>query len=613
MSQYIYSEEDVQKVREANDITDVIAEYIHLKRAGANYKALCPFHNEKTPSFMVSPSKQIFNCFGCGEGGDVLGFVMKHSNLGFVEAVELLAERVGIYLEKNMSQDNYEEIKNTRNVLYELNKDAAKYFHNNLMQNEEALNYISNRGIDSGTIRGFGLGYSNDEWQSLYNYLKSRGHQEAEMEELGLIIKKKSNNGYYDRFRNRIMYPIIDVKGKVIGFGGRVLDNSQPKYLNSPDSSIFSKGNNLYGLNKTKKYTRSSSVILVEGYMDVISLFNHGIKGSAASLGTAFTTHQAKLLKRYSNEYYICYDSDDAGLRAADKALDIFKGMDIKAKVIVLPEGKDPDDYILENGMDAFQARIKAGLDYMDFKIHLYKQKYDLSSTEGSINFTKEISNLLKGINSAIEIDAYINNISEETNISVEAIKQEVLSNATGKFNQKTNTKDKYIYDKYRHNNIDRIIPVKHNLEPGHLKAEKNLLKLIIFDKEIYMKIKDRFTPTSFFNETHRRIASITYQAYEEGKELNANITDHFDGKELEIINLILSLDIPLEDQEKIKAVEDYIKKIEIHKLKIRKNNIRTKIKLLEENYQNDEEKNSELKELKVELSRLDKELRSHH
>lgn len=614
MSQYLYSEEDVQKVREANDIADVISEYIHLKRAGANYKALCPFHNEKTPSFMVSPSKQIFNCFGCGEGGDVIGFVMKHSNLSFIEAVELLAERAGIYLEKNtsQSQDNYEEIKNKRSRLYELNKDAAKYFHNNLLQNKEGLRYLSKRGINANTIRGFGLGYSKDEWQSLFNYLRSKGYQENEIEEVGLIIKKKSGKGYYDRFRHRIMYPIIDVKGKVIGFGGRVLDNSQPKYLNSPDSSIFSKGNNLYGLNKAKKYTRSDGIILVEGYMDVISLFSHGIKGCAASLGTAFTPQQAKLLKRYSNEYYISYDSDSAGLRAADKALDVFKDQDIKAKVIVLPKGKDPDDFIRENGTDAFHAKIRDGLDYMDFKIYLYRQRHDLSSTEGSINFTKEISNLLKGIKSSIEIDAYIQKISEETNISKEAIKQEVLYNGKGKFNQKTNSKDKYISGKYRHNNIDRIIPVKHNLEPGHLKAEKSLLKLIILDKDVYANIKDRFSAESFLYENHRRIASVTYQVYEEGKTLNDNILDYFDGENLEIINSILSVDIPLEGQEKIKAVEDYIKKIEIHKLKIKKNNIKKQIKLLEGNNQNDKEKISELRELQSELSKLNKELKSH-
>ncbi len=611
MSQYIYSEEDVQKVREASDIVDVISEYINLKRTGANYKALCPFHNEKTPSFIVSPSKQIFNCFGCGEGGDVIGFVMKHLNLNFIEAVELLSERAGIYLEKNTG--DYEKTRNKRSKLYELNKDAAKYFYSNLMQNKLALKYLLNRGIDINTVRGFGLGYSKNEWQSLFNYLNNKGYKESDMEEVGLIIKKKSGNGYYDRFRNRIMYPIIDVKGKVIGFGGRVLDDSQPKYLNSPDSAVFSKGNNLYGLNKAKQYTRANSIVLVEGYMDVISLFNHGVKGCAASLGTSFTPEQAKLLKRYSNEYYICYDSDSAGLKAADKVLDILKKMSMKAKVIVLPEDKDPDDFIRENGLEGFHSKMNTGLDYMDFKIYLYKQKYNLSSTEGSINFTKEVSNLLKGIKSSIEVDAYIKKISQETNISEAAIKQEILFNDSGKFNHKTNSKDKYIYGKYRHNNIDRIIPVKHNLQSGHLKAEKSLLKLIILNKDIYILVKDRFKAVNFLDESHKRIASVVYQAYEEGKMVNDDILNHFEGKELEIINSILSVDIPLEGQEKIKAVEDYIKKIEIHKLKIKKSNIKNKIRLLEENNQNNKEENSELRNLRLELSSIDRQLKSHH
>ncbi|MTI49426.1 DNA primase [Sporosalibacterium faouarense] len=606
-----YSEDDIQRVIESNDIVDVVSEHIELKRAGSNYKGLCPFHSEKTPSFMVSPSKQIYHCFGCGEGGDVIGFVMKHLGIEFPEALELLADRTSIQLEKESSQENNEK-NNKRNRLFDLNRDAARYFYNNLRKNRVAYNYLLNRGINDNTIKAFGIGYAYDTWEDLLNHLKSKGYQDSEMADVGLIIERKNKSGHYDRFRNRIMFPIINTKGKVIGFGGRVIDDSQPKYLNSPDSLVFAKGNNLYNLNIAKKYSRGNDIILVEGYMDVIALFNYGIKNCVASLGTAFTPNQAKLLKRYSNEFYICYDSDTAGLKATDKAFDIFKELGIDVKAIVLPSGKDPDDFIKEYGKSAFLRLKNNSLNFIDFKIHFYKSIYDLTQLEGKIGFTREIAKTLKNVKSPVEVDAYIAKISQETKISTDAIKNEIYG-GTNNYKNKTNPKDKYISNKYRNNNRERIIPVKHNLEPGHLNAERNLLSLIINDKKIYAKVKEVFTPSDFLNEINRQIARLVYGMYEEENSVfEDKIINSFEGENLEKVQSIINTNIQLDDREKIKAVDDFIGKIQRYNLKIKKDEIKKQIEEIVSNNEKTEGDEETFKLLCSELTRIERELKFH-
>lgn len=606
-----YSEEDIQRVTESNDIVDVISEYITLKRSGANYKALCPFHNEKTPSFMVSPSKQFYNCFGCGEGGDVVGFVMKYQNIDFPEALEILADRAGIELEKNQSKD-YENKQNKISRLYDLNREAAKYFYDTLKKSKDSYNYLLKRGIKSNTIKAFGLGYSYDKWEHLLDFLKNKGFNEKEIEEVGLIVKRKNKNGYYDRFRNRIMFPIINAKGKVIGFGGRVLDSSQPKYLNSSDSCVFTKGNNLYNLNIAKNFSRGKNIILVEGYMDVISLYNHGIKQCVASLGTALTTQQAKLLKRYSNEFYICYDSDNAGLNATNKAFDIFKTLEIDAKSIILPDGKDPDDYIKEYGKESFGKLMKSSLNFIEFKIFYYKKLFDVSSIEGKIAFTKEIAKALRGIKSPVEIDAYIKKVAEETQISIDAITKEIYGKSSN-FNSKTNPKDKYIYSKYRDNNKERIIPVKHKLEPGYLNAERSLLKLIIHEKNLYIKVKEVLIPSDFFSEINRKIAEVIYRCYEEeGIVSSEKIADTFNDENYDKVNSILNLNINLDSKEKAKAVDDFIRKIKRNSLKIKKNEIKKQIEKIESNKENIEGDERSFKQLCSELTKIERELKFH-
>ncbi|MTI66011.1 MAG: DNA primase [Firmicutes bacterium] len=606
---YTFSEETIEEIREKNDIVDVISEYVNLKRTGSNYKGLCPFHNEKTPSFVVSPSKQIYHCFGCSEGGDVIKFIMEYQNLDFIEALQLLAERVNINLDDKKLKRNSKENKK-RKRLFEINREAAIYFYKNLFNNKKAYNYLLNRGIDKKTIKSFGLGYAKSDWEDLKKYLKTKGFKENEVSEVGLIIKRKRKEGYFDRFRDRIIFPIINTRSNIIGFGGRVLDDSQPKYLNSPDTPVFNKGKNLYGLNIIKK-NKNDKILLVEGYMDVISLFKYGINYAVASLGTALTKDQAKLLNRYGKKFYICYDSDKAGQLATDKALEILYSQGIKAKVILLPENKDPDDYIKDNGKENFNKLLKKSLDYIDFKIYYYKKIYDIDTVEGSINFTKKITSLLKKIKSTIEIDVYINKIAEETNISKEAIKKEIYQNK--KSYAKNREKDKYIYNNYRNNNNkEKIVPVNYTLEPGHLTAERNLINLIIKDKTIYNKIKDEIKPKDFFNNVYRKLAEIIYHKYNESDDMKFDyVKDKFEKEEMKKVKETFDMENPMEGSEKIKAVRDYIDKINYYKLKLKKQDIKEKLKQYEKN-ESKEGDVEKFNQLCLQLISIEKQLKLH-
>ncbi len=607
---YIFNEDTIREIRESNDIVDVISQYITLKRTGSNFIGLCPFHNEKTPSFTVSPSKQMYHCFGCGEGGDSISFIMKHMNLDFIEALKLLADRANIVLEEKEAKVDLKEEKE-KDITFNINKEAARYFYENLTNDNLALKYLYGRGINEKTIKTYGLGFSKNSWDGVYLFLTKKGYTEEQLERAGLIIRHSAGNRYYDRFRGRVMFPIIDTRGRIIGFGGRTIGDAQPKYLNSPDTPVFSKGNNLYGLNTAKKYSREK-LILVEGYMDVISLYQYGINYCVASLGTALTPNQTKLLKRYSNDIYICYDSDNAGLNAANRALDVMKEEKVSAKVIMLPDGRDPDDFIKENGSKNFVDLLSRSYNYLDFKILFYKKKYNINTLQGKIDFTKEISNMLKQIESPIELDAYINKISLETNISADAIREEIQEKQRGQTN--SIIKDKYINNNYRNNNKYNILPVKYNLEPGHLIAEKSLLNFILQDKKMFNYTKDKFRPDDFLNHVYRRAAEIIYDIYNKEEEIDLDkIIIHFEGEELEELKEVIDLKIEFDEDEKIRAIDDYIKKINYYELKIRKNDIKDTIAEIQNNkakIKGDVEKL--IRELCLEIIEIDKELKLH-
>lgn len=464
------TEEKRQQIIESNDIVDVIEEFLPLKKNGTNYKANCPFHNEKTPSFVVSRDKQIYRCFGCGKSGNSITFLMEHKNWTYIESIEYLARRVNISLDYATDNKETREKNNLLKRSYEINREAARFFYKSLSSNENALRYLQKRNIDKNIIKRFGIGYTVNQWDSLLNYLKNLGYKEEEIARIGLIIKREKQDGYYDRFRNRIMFPIFDIRKNIIGFGGRVLDDSLPKYLNSPDSLVFNKGYNLYGLNIAKENVKDKNFFLVEGYMDVIKMHSHGFDTAVAALGTSLTDNQIKLLKRYSNKFYICFDSDKAGLSASLRALNMFKRSNLDAKVVVIKNAKDPDEFLSKFGKMKFEMLVEEALDYYSFLEFYYKDDFDLSN---KVNYINKFFDNLSNIKSDIEKELIIEKLSFKVGVSKESLVNEFRRNFGKKSNNVSNVSKKTI----KTFNIE-----KPKLGVSH---EEELLKLILKENEL--------------------------------------------------------------------------------------------------------------------------------
>jgi DNA primase len=409
----------IEEIKSRCNIVDVVGRVVPLKRTGTNYKGLCPFHNEKTPSFVVSEAKQIFTCFGCGASGDTIEFIQKYHNLEFSEAVEKLASECGIVIETDFKKSEKKDIQ------YQINREAATFFYKAFREKANSASaYMQKRGITPEVLNLFGVGYADGEWDSLYLYLKSKGYEEEKLLELGLISESKGK--YYDKFRNRVIFPIISTGGKVIGFGGRSLGDDMPKYLNSSESSIFLKKNNLYALNLTKQEIGKTGYgIIVEGYMDVISLYQYGVRNVAASLGTALTENQARLLKRYTSQVVLSYDADEAGKNAALRGMEILHKENFRMKVLSIPDGKDPDDYIKKHGKSGFLQIVKTALPYADYKLELAREGMNMSSTEDRLHFLREAVEVLRSL-SPMEADLYIRKLATESGISEGAIRAEL-------------------------------------------------------------------------------------------------------------------------------------------------------------------------------------------
>ena len=597
MTLYI-SDEIIQKVKEDSDIVNIVSEYVNLKKSGSNYVGLCPFHSEKTPSFTVSETKQYYHCFGCGEGGDIVSFIMKKENLEFLDAVKFLADKLGIEIEDKAVNFNDKEDKSE---IYEINKVSARYFRDNLYKNSFALEYLRKRNINAKTIRQFGLGFSLNSWDNLYRSLSQKGYSDNAIEKAGLIGKKSGNNGYYDKFRNRIIFPIIDTKSRVIGFGGRVLDDSHPKYLNSQDTIAFNKGNHLYGLNLLNKHSNRKRILLVEGYMDVISLYAKGINYSVASLGTALTDRQCKLIKRYGEEVYICYDSDLAGINAALRAIDLMLKVDVNPRIISLPKGMDPDDYINQKGLIEFEKQLNNSLNYMDFKINIIREKYDLEKLEEKVNFTKEIANLIKGLKSPIEQDVYIDKISDKTGISKEAIEKEIR----GKFYKK---KELYKKDIIKEN----IKPIKTILPTAYLKAEMDIIRLSITDKDYYEIIADRLKFRDFESNECRMIYELIGKMYANEENIDEKVlfvkTLEIPNLDKETVNNIFKNTLNYQPSNINRIIDDLINTILVSKLLNKRKELIVKIEELEKIKRNSDEE-SLLLRLCLELTALNKEI----
>ena len=398
----------LQELKMRNDITEVVSPYVNLKRRGRNMVGLCPFHGEKTPSFNIYTENGSFYCFGCGVGGDVISFIMKIENLDYVDAVKFLAQRAGMELPENSYDDSMSKL---RKRIYEANREAARFYYKTLYQplGKEGLDYLHGRMLSDRTIRHFGLGFADDDWSSLTTHLKSLGFSENELVSANLAVQRRSGNGVYDRFTNRVMFPIIDLRGNVIAFGGRIMTDQKPKYLNTSDTPVFKKSENLFSLNNAKN-AGSRTLMLCEGYMDVIAVTQAGFKNAVATLGTALTTEQAMLIKRYADEVIICYDADEAGQKATARAIPILRNAGLLVRVLTIPNGKDPDEFIKSQGADgpeAFKAIIDRSGNDVDYRLQKLKADFNLDVSDGKVGYLEAASRIIASIQSPIEQDVY--------------------------------------------------------------------------------------------------------------------------------------------------------------------------------------------------------------
>ncbi|MGI6778645.1 MAG: DNA primase [Acetivibrionales bacterium] len=500
-----FSEELIEEVRIANDILEVVGEYVKLEKKGKDYFGLCPFHREKTPSFSVSPTKQMFYCFGCGRGGSVIQFIMDAENIDFIESLKLLADRARIELPEEGSGKEAAKAR-LRQAIMEMNKEAARFFYKMLesKEGEEARVYFKNRGINDRTIIKFGLGYSCGEWDRLFRYLLEKGYDKSQIEKSGLILRNK-RGGYYDRFRKRIMFPIFDLRGNVIGFGGRVLDSSTPKYLNSPETLVFNKRRNLYGLNFAKN-SDAKELIIVEGYMDVISLQQSGITNAVATLGTALTESQGRLLMKYSEEVIISYDTDKAGQAATTRGLDLLSSIGCNVKVLIIPDGKDPDEYIRNNGVNEYQKLIKSSMPLVEYKIKCLKKHHNTDTTEDKVKFLNKAADVLAKIDNSVEREMYIKKIAGEYRITEDSLFSEVYRRIKRKASYKTAARS-------FNSPVNSIVRNVEGSEEDRLTHdERFILALLCVDNSLYRLIKDELSLEIFSEKKNREIAQIVFE-----------------------------------------------------------------------------------------------------
>ncbi|MBQ3782079.1 MAG: DNA primase [Lachnospiraceae bacterium] len=518
-----YPEEIIEEIRQRNDIVDVISSYIKLKKTGSNYVGLCPFHNEKSPSFSVSPNRQMYHCFGCGVGGNVITFVMEYENFNFVEAVKYLADRCGMQLPETQVSEEVRRNANLKNRILEVNKEAAKYYVYQLRTpvGKQALEYLEGRELSKETITKFGLGYSNKYSDDLYQYMKSKGYEDSLLKETGLFSWDEKH-GVYDKFWNRVMYPIMDINSKVIGFGGRVMGEGKPKYLNSPETKVFDKSRNLYGLNLARQ-SRSRTYILCEGYMDVISMHQAGFSNAVASLGTAFTGLQANLLKRYADEILLLYDSDGAGVKAALRAIPILKEAGLPARVVRLKPYKDPDEFIKALGHDEFQKRLDDAINSFYFEIEVLEQQFDLTDPEGKTKFYNAVAKKLLTFTEKIERTNYIEAIAEKYHIVKEDL--EKLVNRYGA--------QMIANPERRSGNEQNREKMLRRKESSLKTSQKILITWLLDDVSLFHKIENILSPEDFREEPYKTVAELMFQQYKEAGELQpAKILNQFESKE---------------------------------------------------------------------------------
>ncbi len=553
-----YSDEIIDEVRQTNDIVDIISQYVHLKRSGRNFFGLCPFHNEKSPSFSVSPDKQIFHCFGCGVGGNVFTFLQKIEGISFVEAVQTLAERSNIQLPTlQNSADSYKE--ELKSKVYKVNEFTAQFYHENLYKPEAkiAQEYIKKRKLTNNTLKSFRIGFSG-KFDELYRELKKQGFEDTEILESGLV-NKNDNGKYIDRYRNRLMFPICDARGRVIAFGGRVLDDSKPKYINSPENVVYSKGRNLFGLNVAKKGD-TKKLLIVEGYMDVISLHQRGITNVVAPLGTALTQQQGWLLRKNAEQIILSFDSDEAGLTAKIRALDILQNMGCDIRILQMEGAKDPDEYIIKYGNVRFKALIEKAISVVEFKVKVLKKDIDLENVNDKIKFLNEIAKLMSKIDNTIEREVYIEKIAKEYDISKEAIYAEV--NKLTYKNEKSQTSLEKNKPVIKHQKIE-----KNEINEEIRRRENTIISILLTGEiSIYQIIKQNIKIEDFKDDTNKKIAQVIYEEFDKGNNNINAIIDDLGEEEQNHITKIMAEDYGLNDNIE-KAIDDVIKGNERDKL----------------------------------------------
>ena len=553
-----YSDELLEEVRSRNDIVDIISQYVTLKRKGRNFFGLCPFHNEKSPSFSVSPDKQIFKCFGCGKGGNVFHFLMNAENISFVEAVQILAERANIELPKNSGDEDEKQVQ-LKNEVYKVNEAAAMFYHETLYKptSKIAQEYVKKRKLGNNTLKAFLIGYApmNNE---LFNHLKSKGFSYEAMLASNLIGRSEKGI-YYDKFKHRLMIPIQDVRNRYIAFGGRVLDDSKPKYINSPEDIVYSKGRNLFGLNVAKRNSNGmlKEILIVEGYMDAISLYQRGITNVVASLGTALTDAQGRLLRRNAEKVILGYDADGAGQTAILRGMDILKNLGVDIRVLQITDAKDPDEYVIKYGADKFKKCMEDAISVVEFKVKILKQSLDLNNTNDKIKFLNEIAKTLASVDNSMEREVYIDKIGKTYGISTEAIQSEI--------NKLTNKEP----DKKKIENTSVIIKKNEEktIDENVLRREKMLIYLLVNNSDQTFKRLSNVVKPEYIQDTaNKEIIAKIFEKLRDGQNTE-DVLNWFEDQEMvSYLAGVLSNDFEINDVDK--AIEDvektYLKEAKI-------------------------------------------------
>lgn len=546
----------LQELKLRSDITEIASSYVNLKRHGRNMVGLCPFHGEKTPSFNIYTESGSFYCFGCGAGGDVITFIMKIENLDYVEAVKFLAQRAGMEMPENTYDDSLSKL---RMRIYEANREAARFFHATLLsqRGQSGLNYLRGRALSDRTIRHFGLGFADDDWNSLCNHLKNKGFSEYEIYSANLAFKRKSGNGIYDRFVNRVMFPIIDLRGNVIAFGGRIMTDEKPKYLNTSDTPVFKKSENLFSLNNAKS-SGTRTLILCEGYMDVIALNQAGFTNAVATLGTALTNEQAVLMKRYADEVIICYDADGAGQKATARAIDILRNAGLPIKILAVPSGKDPDEFIRskgENGPAAFKLLIEKCGNDIEYRLMKLKENYNLNTTDGKVAFLNEAVKIVATIESPIERDVFASKLCAELEIDKNAFLEQISK--VKRRDRRENIKKETRQIQAELNGQSDKINREHYKKPRSSSAEEALLVYLINNPDYANSISERVTPDKFSNSLIKRYYEYVLSKIKSGYEPLTSVSSDFNSDEVSYLYKLISTTIPAASTRE--AVEEYI------------------------------------------------------